>query len=123
MLSLFIFSSQLSQNRKQRIVGYQRLRRIHLCCLKEFIRWRYFKIGIEAKIGFGSALMPSHLGVHPPNTSIHFRMQPLSHLTADTELGQHIFLTIYLNCVWPKCQQLSRTSFKISLASEKKKKT
>ncbi len=38
--SLF-FLAQPSWNGTHRIVGYQRQRRIHLCCLQKYIRWRY----------------------------------------------------------------------------------
>ncbi len=38
--SLF-FLAQPSRNGTHRIVGYQRQRRIHLCCLQKSIRWRY----------------------------------------------------------------------------------
>lgn len=37
--SIFIFS----QNGQHRIVGYQRQRRINLCCLQKSIRWRYLR--------------------------------------------------------------------------------
>ncbi len=35
------FLAQPSRNGTQRIVGYQRQRRIHLCCLQKSIRWRH----------------------------------------------------------------------------------
>ncbi len=35
------FFTQPSRNGMHRIVGYQRQRRIHLCCLLKSIRWRY----------------------------------------------------------------------------------
>ncbi len=36
-----LFLAQPSRNGTHRIVGYQRQRRIHLCCLQKSIRWRY----------------------------------------------------------------------------------
>jgi len=69
------FFIQLSHYEKHMIVGYQRQRMIHLCCLQKSIRWRYLRrrrwrylrrqevkltlTGSEANIGFGHALMPT----------------------------------------------------------------
>ncbi len=41
-LSDLYFLAQPSRNGTHRIVGYQRQRRIHLCCLQKSIRWRHF---------------------------------------------------------------------------------
>ncbi len=41
-----------------------------------------------------------------------------SHLTADTESGQRVFLR-HSHCIWQKCQQLSCTSFKIKVSHQK----
>ncbi len=53
-------------------MGYQKQRRIHLCCLQKSLRWRY-PMRQEVKLtlgrGLGRALMPSYCGMCPPKAA------------------------------------------------------
>ncbi len=73
-----LFLAQPSRNGTHRIVGYQRQRRIHLCCLQKSIRWRYL-MRQEVKITLDSDVpwcLPTLEGVLRRQHFFSFRMQP-----------------------------------------------
>ncbi len=88
-----LFLAQPSWNGMHRIVGYQRQRRIHLCCIDEMMVSH--ETGSEANFGFGRALMPSYLGRRPLKAAFFsFQMQPM--FQPDSIFHANILKWIYI---------------------------